>query len=501
MPSAESSVPTFVRPIVGESDDAKRLGILQQTHPEYAARKQSWQVLLDAFEASGGFLDGTYLWEYPREDSTDYRDRQVHARYHNYVESLIDLYVRFIFSMGVHRESKSPEFNDWIANVDGAGTSLDDLLRRAASVSLCHGHAGVLVDKTPDAPTGPTKQDEKARVIAAVFTALAIPEWRFAGPHLQSVKLLEAAPAVPITTPTPTGDDAVQYLLWDAEGWARFDATGQIVAADTPNLGLVPLAILRPKPSYTSQVLGRPLISNANVVRAIFDRASEEDNVIRTQAFSVLAVSVPPDGNVAQTKTDLGVEIGATKALVAKGTIQYITPDSNVPGAIRANIEYLVQELYRAAHIRFKRDSLDAESAEAIRLQHAELNEMLQGFAKALQAAEKQIARYYFAWQAPDAKTAEADFEAAKVEAIYPSEFFLGDLLADLEAWAEGIRMDLGESMTKRMKKTAVRRIDPDIPADDLKKIDAEIDAQKNEPPPTDMIDPEAVGIRGALNG
>jgi hypothetical protein len=39
------------------------------------------------------------------------------------------------------------------------------------------------------------------------------------------VKLLECAPAPDITEPIPTGDDDTQYLLWDRDGWARFDAT------------------------------------------------------------------------------------------------------------------------------------------------------------------------------------------------------------------------------------------------------------------------------------
>jgi hypothetical protein len=482
MPDAQvDSLPAFARaiiaaPLVASEGRASRLDILQREHADYAARKSSWTVLLDAFEGSGGFLDGSYLWEYPREDSSAYATRKAQARYHNYVESLVDIYVRFLFTQGVQRQSNDPELNAWLENVDGRQTKMDDLLKQLVSVSLLHGHGGVLVDKTADEPTGQTKADDKARVIASVFTALAIGDWRFTDGTLSAVKLFEAAPENAITDELPTGDDARQYLLIAADGWARFNADGELVAGAEVDLGMVPLVVLRPKPSYTSLMTGRQLM-NANVVKAMQNRASEEDEVIRSQAFSVLTVSVPEGGNVEDAKSALGNTIGTAKALVVKGDIDFKTPDQSVPGAIRENIAYLVQELYRAAHVRLNKPTGDAESGESIRLQYTELNEMLQGMAKALSACERQIVRARYAWTEATPELADAAFEKAQYEATYPTEFFLDALMSDLEAWGEAIRMNLGATMTKRIKRRAVRRLDPDIPEQELKQIDDEIEA------------------------
>jgi hypothetical protein len=198
----------------------------------------------------------------------------------------------------------------------------------------------------------------------------------------------------------------------------------------------------------------------------------------------VLTVSVGPGVDVAATKAELGSTVGTARALVCAGDIKYATPDQAVPETIRKNIAYLVQEMYRAAHVRFRGDSLDAESGAAIRLQYSELNEMLQGLGTALAQCERQIARVYFAWQAPTPEAAQALFEAAQVEATYPDEFFLDDLAADLEAWAQGLALDLGLTMTHRIKKRAVRRIDPDIPEAEMTKIEAEIDAMTETPMP-----------------
>jgi len=493
MADAPQVLPAFVapllaRPVKADGNEPSRLDVLKRTHPDYAARQESWQVLLDAFEGGGGFLSGEYLWEYAREDSSDFDARKSMARYHNYVESLIDLFVRFLWTQGVKRTATHDELNAWLENVDGHRTKIDELLKQYLSVALVHGHAGLLVDKTSDEPAGQTRADDTGQIVAAVFNALTIADWRFKDGQLEAVKLFEAAPEPSIVSELPK--DAIQYLLIDREGWARFDAAGELIGGGITNLGFVPLSLLRPKPSYTNMMTGRALVGNANIVRAIFNRASEEDEVIRAQAFSVLTVSVPQDGNVQEAKESLGNTIGTAKALVVKGDISYQTPDQTVPATIRENIAYLVQELYRAAHVRLNRDGQQAESAEAIRLQHTELNEMLQGLARTLSAAERQIARAWFAWYEPTPELAEKAFEAAQFEATYPTEFFVGSLIDDLEAWAEAVRMNLGATMGKRIKRKAVRRIDPDIPADELVAIDEEIDAMDADdlnPPPPDL--------------
>jgi hypothetical protein len=66
--------------------------------------------------------------------------------------------------------------------------------------------------------------------------------------------------------------------------------------------------------------------------------------------------------------------------------------------------------------------------------------------------------------------------------------------------------MDLGLTMSKRIKKRAVRRIEPDMDPADLETIDKEIEAQTEEdmtavPLPTDTGDPEGAGIAAAGGG
>lgn len=475
------AAPGFVSSLEGLTVD-KRTKILEFVHPEYDLRSPSWRVLLDAMEGSGGFLTGEYLWPFDRESKSHFNERKDTARYHNYIETLIDLYVRFVFTQGVTRTSTSKEYLQWITDVDGAGLSMDGFMRRLAAHGLAAGHAGALLDKTTDEPTGPTKADERARPYLTLFAATDIPDWRYAQNALSVVKLYEAVEDQDITHEAQESDEAFRYLIWARDGWARWSSDGDLLNKSSDGgLGVVPLTIFRPRPSHKSPMFGRPLVANANIVKAMFNRCSEEDTVLREQAFSLLTVSVHPEIDINQAREQLGNEVGTARAVVIHGDLDYKTPDQSVPEALRANIQHLVQELFRAAHLRVRRDGLQTESGESIRLQYAELNEALQGFASELAETEKRIARDWFIWQSSTMEQGLRAYESAKVEVQYPDEFFNEVLQDELLAWGEAIRMNLGPTMRKRIKKKAVRRIDPNIPEEELADIDKEIDGQPDD--------------------
>jgi hypothetical protein len=464
----------------GSNDERKET--LEHVHALYAQYADLWQLGIDAYEGSGGFLDGSYLDRYPAELSSDFDVRRQAARYHNFVESLVDLYTRHLFSQGVDRESKNEALNEWWSDVTGNRESMDDVMRQATAMALASSHVGILIDKTREEATGPTKADEQARVFATIFPPGAILDWRLSAKGLEGVKLHEAVEQPSITEPMPEGADAKRYLLWDTEAFARYASDGEPIGEPTPSgLNLVPLAILRPKPVITEAMIGRPLVGNHNIVRALYNRSSEEDGVLRDQAFSQLVIGIekdaPPD-TVTETQTTVEANYGTKRAMVVRGQAAYLTPDMAAPTEIRNNIQFLIRELFRAAHAPFDQDSREAESAEALALKRKELNEMLQGVAAALDQAEQQIARFYFAWTEATAEAAAAAFDAAQVSIRYPREFMLDSLLDDLEAWAKAVATVRSDTFKQQMEKRIVRRSAPDLTEELLKAIDQEIETQ-----------------------
>jgi hypothetical protein len=474
MPVEASQLPAFARQLAS-GEQAKEA--LESVHPDYSAHVDHWQLMIDAFEGTGGFADGDYLWPYRNELPDDYNKRQKMARYHNYVETIIDLYVQHVFTREPDRQTDNEDLREWWDDVDGHGTPMTDFLRQTVALALAAGHTGILMDSTTDAPVGPAKADQRSRPFLTRYLATSIVDWRTQDSEVIGIKLREAVPSGGIADPVPEGDEALQYLLWDEEGWARYNNNGELLDGGLPGLGLVPFEVLRPKPSILRPFMGRSLFSHGRIIQALYNRMSEEDEVLRNQAFSLLTISVGENGDVEAAKKQVGSEIGTSRALVSQGEAKYISPDMAVPAQVRENILQIIREMYRVAHMRYERDSLQAESAEAIRLQFKELNEMLQGLANELQRVEHQLAWFYFAWTQPTPEAAEAAYDAANVTIQYPQEFFLADLILDLEGWSQAIAMGLGVTMEKRLKKKAVRRLEPELQPEEAAKIDAEIDA------------------------
>ena len=92
-----------------------------------------------------------------------------------------------------------------------------------------------------------------------------------------------------------------------------------------------------------------------------------------------------------------------------------------------ASVQFLIREMFRAAHVPYQSDTKDVKAAEAIALEHRELNEMLHGIAASAQAFELDLARHFFQWKAVTPEAATAAFAAANVRISYPREFFSVD--------------------------------------------------------------------------
>lgn len=404
-------------------DDSKegRAKLFERVHPAVEVKAAEWTLLLDAVDGEGGFSNGDYLWKYPREFTDEWLKRKAQARYHNYVDTIAGFYVRKILS-GVARQTTNPQLEAWWADVDGGGTGMGDFLSRALLKALTAGHMGILVDKTTEAPTGPAQADERARVLLAPYLPTHILDWRLSlDNQIASVKLRERTPEPGLLDPPLEEDERYRLLLWDADEWVRVPRKGPIDRA-THGLGRVPFVVLAPLPSGRWPLVGRGVMGNGSLIRALYNRQSEEDDVLRNQAFSVFVVSVPSDvTDIEKVKNEMGTEIGTTRALFVRGSGDYATPDMGVPAEIRNNQQHLIRELYRIAHVPYDNDSKDIESGESKRADWEELSGVLRGVAEEMHRVEMAIVRLWCAWQSSTPQAADALFEAADVSITYPT--------------------------------------------------------------------------------
>jgi hypothetical protein len=468
--------------------EQSRADLFTQVHPAVAeygvgsdGKPSRWEMLLDAYDGAGGFLDGTYLWQFPREKDGEFNPRKAQARYHNYVQPIIDQYKRKLFGgTGPQRDCTDAGLKAFWLDVDGAGTDMTTFMGDSLVKGLTTGDCGILVDKTPDAPTGPAKADEKARVFLTRFLSQAVLDWRVEKTdELIAVKLREDRAPADIFSEADE-DETAQILLWDREEWMRVpkDKDLPVEGPNPHGLGLVPFVMLRPLRSTRWPFRGQPLLGDGSIIRALYNRASEEDTVMRDQGFSLFVVSLPTTGEVSpdDAKKLMGDEVGTKRAVFSYGDAGYKTADQGVPVTLRDAQKYLVRELYRMAHLRYEDDSREAQTAEAIRLQHQELTAMLHGIASELMRVELALAKLYFHWTSATAEEAERKFEAAKVTVSYPREFFEPDLEKEITTLSLAGKAVPSQAWQEHVAKTIVRKVDPTLSPEQLEAIDGEIE-------------------------
>jgi hypothetical protein len=463
----------LIEGVVSQSADTRKAS-LSDTNTLYKQNATQWKVGLDAYDATGGFLDGSYLWPFPREDDEQISRRRQQARYHNYVETLVDIYVRHV-TTGVERSSDDAGLMAWWDDVDNQGSPMTSYMESVLGQALAAGHAGVLVDKAAQEPAGPAVADDRSRPYLQTFSAPDIRDWREDQNGLAAVKLSEAAPPVDLSS---SDQPKPGYLLWDRDIWARFDAEG-LPTGDPPldahSLGVVPFLTVRPKPSRRHPFIGKPLVT-PSLIQAHYNRASEEDLVLRDQAFSLFMIQVPIDAqeeHVQQAKDMLAGGVGTTTVAVVRGSADFKTADMQVPETLRVSEQALVHEMFRMAHLRFQRDSLQAESAEAMRLQRVDLDAALRAIAEQLQRVEEQIAWLYFAWTTTNPDQA---MERANVQVNYPDQFSLIDIEEELTAIGAAIALELGQTAGRELRKRAVTLTLPNLSEKTLEAVKAEIE-------------------------
>ena len=205
---------------------------LDAVHPVYETHHRTWAKGLDAYDGSGGFLTGAYLWMFPRESADQYTRRRTQARYHNYSETLVDIYVRNL-TTGVTRDTTNDQLAAWWADVDGLGTDMTTYIQATVGQALSGGHAGILVDK-PATEAGVTMGDD-TQPFLRTYVSTEILDWRLDGQGISAVKLSEDVPFDDLSVqerPEPG------FLLWDREIWIRFDAKGTIRYHNVKGLAL-----------------------------------------------------------------------------------------------------------------------------------------------------------------------------------------------------------------------------------------------------------------------
>lgn len=406
-----------------------------------------FQFLSQAFEGSAGFaprviygfdngttgkripiLNGpTELVPYQRESVEKFAGRNAIAVYENHLRSACERFVSFLGRRHPQRAgTESPLVQLLMQDADLRGSNLDAFWAHFALAAKARGSMLLLIDMPEK-----TEEDPGVQSLAEQIARRAVPVLRPIYP--ESVRDFELDDDTGLiislcinTTESITGSDGKTSYQpcqrrWDATGWQlisqdRIIEQGTHPFKQCPVLAFTENAGIYPQTGKYAQI--------ADISRAIFNRKSERDEILRGQTFSLLTLQVTPEQSNTFKPDETAATIGTHSMLVHGGiTPSFIAPDSGPADTYKDVIEQLENSIRRIAMDDSTTPSAQAESGLSRRMRFEALNADIATFAVQMQNLERRMWTLFH----------RALGTTNRVEVTWPSDYNLIDTLTEID--------------------------------------------------------------------
>lgn len=502
---------------------------LEATRDDYTSERQWHKLLMDAYSGGGGFqgsakqprygfwgaaasvytdafhsLDhlqlnsahpDTYLDRFPREDLAKFRTRVQGAHYANYIAPMTDLKLSFMQRRELTVENRPDKLDAWRENVDGRGTTWDEITPDMWLRAAVLGWFPAVIDM----PMAPTSADGSPLLItrAAADQLGLVPTITPLFPanltdyqcdhrgNFQWAKIRTDHLVQP--SPWDRKSHISRYTIWYPDRFDKFEVTtnpetgdksARMIAQDQPHaFGEVPLAIARYKPSPDDPIKGIAMHGQESVeARALFNRQSELDEHMRGQVFAILVLAAEENEEVGEITvgTDNGIYLDPN----ATQSHYFLSPDASVAGSYEKRIEVTIEEMYRQARIEFARPttSRQATSGIARKFEFAQTDRALVDFARNLALFEEHVDMLVGrALNVP-----EDDLRA--ITYISPASFDVEDLQGDVELAVAAIEsLGVGDTAARMIRTRLIQQLLPNLSDDVMATIEGELEQQARD--------------------
>lgn len=494
--------------------------MVENPHPVYSRYINFWSFALDAYE---GGLDYTRadvyqqqntsiidtikvngkklesaansnLFRHKKERSEDYKERIRMSYYYNFCAPIIDIYTNHLFSLPIITDYANIENTVELRkdNVDRCGSSLTEFRKELAETVQIFGHSFVVVDK-PKAEQAPVSlADQIERGLFPYFTNFApydVLNWavdEFGRAHWVLLREVRSGNNDPSTF---NADESVivQYRIWTRSEWILFDSKYQEIDRGNHNLGMVPVEpVYNKKSKKQKSFLGISEIADIGfIARDVYNRCSELNEIIRNQTFSFLTVQgKSADYNEA--------EVGTSKALLypeGMNTPSYVSPPADNARILMEQIDRQITKMFQLAKLSggsaVQDGEVSVQSGVSKAFDFHETNSALCKKAGQLEDAEQRIWRLFAKWEGHD----EWDGSV-----IYPRDYNVKDLIADIDEAEKLIKIQLGEEFNARVKKEIIKKKFP-------RATDEEVDEMEEQARAKEVNDNPAATLRSRLPG
>lgn len=471
---------------------------LKEKHGLYEYYIDEWRFLMASYEGTKELVEKGYLERNERESRENYDRRKREAHGFDYSKSIVDLFNFYLFKKPVKRDLKllneDPQWLMFFEDCNLIGDSFDDFLTEQGRYASIEGHVGIMVDRpSTQYATLQEELDAKVYPYVAPYRPTAILDWEYERdennrPHLTYIKLL---------------DDDGQYRLWWRGVWEIWELpVGEEddlkIASHTPSekanavlinkgeysLPEIPFVWLQNMKGKKAPIGVSDIHEVARLDVSILRNISQGEEVINYAAFPMMrkprreskpgSVSEPGNDDVSvQVILEFDPENPNSKP-------DWLEAAVNEPiQAILRWISKKVEEIYRAVNaggMASTEISTTAKSGVALKTEFQLLNSTLVRKAKNLEKTERQIIKYWLAWQQVENYFKEITIERSRT-------YDVEDLASDLENALTASIIVKSPSFNARLQKNVVRQMLPAVGEDELLLIDEEIDFASQEIP------------------
>ena len=439
-----------------------------------------YELLDNAYRASGGFETGDYLIPHPREGIDKYNRRKCLAYYTNYVKPVVDSTVNPIFKTAPTRQNGNSLYNTFIDDVDGNNTSLTRFMKKAAIRAKLHGVEFIVVDMeqlpNKELITKQDVMDNRLYPYLYLVSPRQISDWavdKFGKLIYIEYKLTNVVvdDKGNKATNTETYRWTTSYCIKSTE-----DGTETI-----PNsIGVIPVV-----PVYGAINDADCLIPQSDIYAiartnlAIFQAASEYRERQRNQCFSIMTFPINGDKDDYESGAD-AIKYGTSDCLIYDGTSgsypQFITPPADPSNTLLAEIEFMIKEIYRMASMQMTTGVNQYNvSGLAKKWDNQQLFQTISDLSQNLQQAEYIIANIFSLYTSED---------NSNLSVVYNNEFGILDATEILNQATQSLSLNISPEFNVKIKEQVIRATLTDVDQNIVNEVIKDLNKQPNAKDP-----------------
>lgn len=424
-----------------------------------------YKFLLDAYNGTGGFKDGSYLVSHPRETPEKYNARKNLAYYLNYVAPVVNSHVNPVFRKEPERAwEENLLFSTFMEDVDTLGTSINRFMKRAGFIAKLHAVAFIVIDNVQEQP-GNMSDVIKQRALPYAY--IIKPSQVIGYKTNKAGKLIEFSYTV--NTDSNVNNQTTETWKWTNTTWSCQYANGD-KKEGKHYLNRLPVVPFYARPYEPGNVLPQSEFFNiAKTNKRLYNLCSEIDELIRNQAFNILIY--PADAS--QTPEEVKeITVGTENVMSYNGELsgkpEFIAPSAEPLQQLRDERKDLIVEIYRMAELSHVTGVETKNSGVAKQWDFENTNQVLSDFALNAEEVEREIARVFELWTNTD----------VGYYCKYSDDFGIVDVSAALDEVSKALDLDIGGQFNVETKKKAVAVYLNDLPEDRYDAVVDDIDAR-----------------------